>query len=145
MGASGVTGTAGTCPQSGLEFTICSVVVDPTSHHVFVGGWAPVGDDAIYTENSGVDGGVNALAGVTATGSKHYVLIGGGFLAAGDGTTSVFVGGLLLFDTTAGPYTNPLVGYHYFPANGTAGVSGTVYALYADGTNCYVGGSFSGA
>jgi uncharacterized repeat protein (TIGR01451 family) len=108
-------------------------------------GWSAVGGDASYTENSGSDGAVNALAGVTANGSKHYVLIGGGFLALGDGISSTLVGGLALFDTTAGPYTSPLTGYHYFPAGGSAGVAGTVYALYIDGTNFYVGGSFSGA
>jgi uncharacterized repeat protein (TIGR01451 family) len=213
MGSTGITGTSGTCPQAGVTFNICSVAIDPATHHVFIagnfsaidgvpasniamwngsswqalgtgidgsviallvyngklyaggtfqhaggvaaddvaqwdltsGGWAPVGDDAVYTENVGADGAVNALAGVTATGSKHYVLIGGGFLAVGDGTTATSVGGLVMFDTTAGPYSSPLAGYYYFPANGTAGVSGTIYALYADGTNFYLGGSFTGA
>lgn len=110
------------------------------------GGWSALGDDPTYLTGGGSNGYVNALAGANYSPYTHDVLIGGGFIGLSDGTTSVQTNGLVMFDTTAS-YPMPLAGYYGFPGNhgGSAGVGGTVYALYTTGPKLYIGGQFNSA
>lgn len=110
------------------------------------GAWSALGDDVTFLTGGGSDGYVNALAGVNYAPYTHEILIGGGFTAISDGTTSTQTNGLVMFNTST-TYPTPLSGYLYFTGNngGSSGVIGVVYALYTAGSDLYVGGSFSTA
>jgi hypothetical protein len=109
------------------------------------GGWSAVGGNAGYASGTGDDGDVNSLAGISTAPYNHYLIIGGGFPYISDGSTDYAMLGLASFDTSLSSYPSPVSGYGEFTGNGSGdpGVAGAVYALYASGTNIYVGGSFA--
>jgi uncharacterized repeat protein (TIGR01451 family) len=109
------------------------------------GAWGPVGGNAIYNTGTGDDGDVNTLAGITQAPYNHFLIIGGGFPTLSDGSTDYAMRGLASFDTSRVSYPSSVSGYGEFTGNGSGdpGVAGAVYALYASGTDVYVGGSFA--
>jgi trimeric autotransporter adhesin len=109
------------------------------------GGWSALGGNATYASGTGDDGDVNSLAGISTAPYNHFLIIGGGFPYISDGSTDYAMLGLASFDTSLSSYPSPVSGYGEFTGNGSGdpGVAGAVYALYASGTNIYVGGSFA--